>query len=96
MDIEERKMRLRWGCVAIAVNMAMLVSLAGCGHTHAQTDNQQPSPSEKVSLPPLRWGADAEGGAPYIFYDPERPDQLIGFEVDLIRALERELGRRIE
>jgi polar amino acid transport system substrate-binding protein len=57
-----------------------------------------PAANEQVAaqLPPLRWGADAEGGAPYIFNDPERPDELIGFEVDIVRALEKELGRRIE
>lgn len=44
---------------------------------------------------PLKWGADAEGGAPYIFKDPENPDQNIGFEVDLIEALSKELQREI-
>lgn len=47
------------------------------------------------SAPPLRWGADAEGGAPYIFKDPKDPDATVGFEVDLAKALERELGRAI-
>jgi polar amino acid transport system substrate-binding protein len=47
-------------------------------------------------LPPLRWAADAEGGAPYIFKDPDRPDTNIGFEVELAAALADELGRRIE
>ncbi|MBW3599381.1 MAG: ABC transporter substrate-binding protein/permease [Planctomycetes bacterium] len=45
---------------------------------------------------PLRWGADAEGGAPYIFKDPQDPRNNIGFEVDLAEALEQELGREIE
>ena len=31
----------------------------------------------------LRWGADAEGGAPYVYPDPQRPEQLIGFEYEL-------------
>lgn len=44
---------------------------------------------------PLKWGADAEGGAPYIFKDPEHPDQNIGFEVDLIEALSKQLQRKI-
>ncbi len=35
----------------------------------------------------LRWGADAEGGAPYVYPDPEKPEQLIGFEFDLAHAL---------
>lgn len=46
--------------------------------------------------PPLRWGADAEGGAPYIFKDPANPERNIGYEVDLASALARELGRPIE
>jgi polar amino acid transport system substrate-binding protein len=47
-------------------------------------------------LPPLRWAADAEGGAPYIFKDPKNLGRNIGFEVDLAQALEKELGRKIE
>jgi polar amino acid transport system substrate-binding protein len=46
--------------------------------------------------PPLRWAADAEGGAPYVFKDPNNLDRNIGFEVDLAEALGREIGRRIE
>ncbi len=47
-------------------------------------------------LPPLRWGADAEGGAPYIFQSPDDPGQCIGLEVDLAAALTKEIGRPIE
>jgi polar amino acid transport system substrate-binding protein len=56
------------------------------------------SPADKAvaDQPPLRWGADAEGGAPYISRDPSKPDGDEGFEVDLKKALEKELGRRIE
>jgi len=39
----------------------------------------------------LRWGADAEGGAPYIFEQP--PGHLRGFEVELAELLARRLGR---
>ena len=35
----------------------------------------------------LLWGADAEGGAPYVYPDPEKPEQLTGFEYDLAGAL---------
>ena len=45
---------------------------------------------------PFRWGADAEGGAPYIFKDPDRPTENIGYEKDLADALAAELGRPIE
>jgi polar amino acid transport system substrate-binding protein len=45
---------------------------------------------------PLVWAADAEGGAPYIFKDPADPSRNIGFEVDIVNALAKELGRPIE
>jgi polar amino acid transport system substrate-binding protein len=44
----------------------------------------------------LRWAADAEGGAPYVFRDPKDVNRYVGFEVDLAQGLELELGRRIE
>jgi polar amino acid transport system substrate-binding protein len=47
-------------------------------------------------LAPLRWGADSEGGAPYICKDPKNPNGYEGFEVDLAAALEKELGRKIQ
>src|SRR5256885_5844259 len=40
----------------------------------------------------LLWGADAEGGAPYVFPDPQKPQELIGFEHDLADALATKLG----
>ncbi len=46
--------------------------------------------------PPLRWAADSEGGAPYVFKDPQRPSHYLGFEVDLAAALGRELGRPLK
>jgi polar amino acid transport system substrate-binding protein len=50
-------------------------------------------PAEKR---PLVWASDAEGGAPYIFKDPNDPDRNIGFEVDLAAALAEELGRPVQ
>jgi polar amino acid transport system substrate-binding protein len=44
---------------------------------------------------PLRWAADAEGGAPYIFRDPRDPGRNVGFEVDLAEALGGAMGRTI-
>lgn len=44
----------------------------------------------------LRWGADLQGGEPYVFEDPEQPGRLVGFEVELATALARELGVRAE
>ncbi len=65
---------------------AILFLLLLAANAFAQTSSQ------KV----LRWGADAEGGAPYIFQDPLNPSQVIGFEVDLVEALAAGMNRRVE
>ena len=41
----------------------------------------------------LRWGGDAEGGAPFVSADPASPDRVIGFEVDVAELIARGLGR---
>lgn len=40
----------------------------------------------------LVWGADQEGGGPYVYPDPADPSRLLGFEVDLADLLAAELG----
>jgi polar amino acid transport system substrate-binding protein len=52
------------------------------------------SPPDAKPAPPLRWGADREGGGPYIYPDPKRPDRYLGFEVDLANELGRVLSRK--
>jgi polar amino acid transport system substrate-binding protein len=44
----------------------------------------------------LRWGADAQGGEPYVMEDPQHMGKYRGFEVELADALARELGVRAE
>lgn len=44
----------------------------------------------------LRWGADAEGGGPYVFPDEHDPTALRGFEVDLARLLADKLKVQAE
>lgn len=45
--------------------------------------------------PVLRWGSDAEGGAPYIFRDPNKNDLYLGYEVEIADALGQKLGRKM-
>ena len=47
-----------------------------------------------LAQPPLRWGADAEGGAPLVEADPRNPSQMVGFDVEIAGLIARELGRR--
>jgi polar amino acid transport system substrate-binding protein len=48
------------------------------------------SSSEEI----LRWAADAEGNAPYIFQDPKNVNNLMGFEIDIANALAAEMGMK--
>ena len=41
----------------------------------------------------LRWGGDAEGGAPFVEADPQDPARVIGFDVEVAEILARGLGR---
>lgn len=48
------------------------------------------------SKPVLKWAADTESGAPFVFSDPKIPSKLIGFEVDIINAIADEIGYSTE
>jgi polar amino acid transport system substrate-binding protein len=41
----------------------------------------------------LRWGGDAEGGAPFVEADPSDPSRVVGFDVEIARLLAEALGR---
>jgi polar amino acid transport system substrate-binding protein len=43
---------------------------------------------------PLRWGGDAEGGAPYLLPNPKNPREIIGFEIDLMNAIGKQMNRK--
>jgi polar amino acid transport system substrate-binding protein len=43
--------------------------------------------------PALRWGGDAEGGAPFVEADPADPSKLRGFDVEIAALVAKKLGR---
>jgi polar amino acid transport system substrate-binding protein len=43
--------------------------------------------------PPLKWGADAEGGAPFVEADPADPSKMRGFDVEVAQMIAAGLGR---
>jgi polar amino acid transport system substrate-binding protein len=47
-----------------------------------------------AQTPELRWGGDAEGGAPFVEADPNDPTRVVGFEVDIASMLAERLNRR--
>ena len=48
------------------------------------------------SPPALRWGGDAEGGAPYVEADPADPARVVGFDVEIAALIARRSGRTPE
>ncbi len=49
-----------------------------------------PAPEPRL----LRWGGDAEGGAPFVEADPKDPSKVRGFDVEVAGEIARGLGRR--
>lgn len=49
-----------------------------------------------VTPPPLRWGGDSEGGAPFVEADVADPSKLRGFDVEVAEEIAKGLGRRAE
>ena len=50
-------------------------------------------PADERGRPPLRWGGDAEGGAPFVEADPADPSRVRGFDVEVAGMAARGLGR---
>jgi polar amino acid transport system substrate-binding protein len=84
--------RLRW---AIAIVGVVLVQ--GCA-THESKQTHDTEATTDASLKRVReaktlaWGADVVGGVPYVFEDPAHKGQYTGFEMDIARALAKDLG----
>src|SRR2546421_13048629 len=77
----------RWSRVTFRNLLVVLLLTSGPLFTRA-ADHLEKIKNRGVLL----WGADAEGGAPYVYPDPSHPEQLIGFEYELADALARRLG----
>ena len=75
----------------LALDAAFVVPLAASSAASAAADDSLARIRERGEI---RWGADAQGGAPYVFQDPMDPNHMIGFEVDLASALAERLGVR--
>ena len=48
---------------------------------------------KEAAKAPLRWGGDAEGGAPFVEADPGDPSRVRGFDVEIAEMIGRGLGR---
>jgi polar amino acid transport system substrate-binding protein len=62
-------------------SVGMTLVVIGCNQTEVTTKQ------------PLRWGADAEGGAPFVEADAADPSKVRGFDVEIAEMIARGLGR---
>lgn len=62
--------------------LAFILAVAAC--------HSAPAHSGEV----LRWGGDAEGGAPFVEADPADPSRVRGFDVEIAGMIAHGLGRR--
>lgn len=67
-----------------AAGVAAALLLAACTQT---------APKQSSAKPPLRWGGDAEGGAPFVEADPADASKVRGFDVEIAGMLAHGLGR---
>ena len=74
-----REMRSR--TIRRALSLAVLLTFALPLTGFAQSPQQ------------LRWAGDPEGGAPFVEADPNQPDKLAGFDVEIADLIARGLGR---
>ena len=65
-----------------------LLAIAACSESEPQ-GNTLAQIRERGEI---TWGADVQGGEPYVYEDPANPSHVIGFEVDIMDALARRLG----
>jgi polar amino acid transport system substrate-binding protein len=75
-------------CAALLCGAALIAALACRG-----SDAPASSALARVKARGvLTWGADLQGGEPYLWEDPQRPGKLLGFEVEIMEAVARRLG----
>uniref|UniRef100_B8HPX9 Extracellular solute-binding protein family 3 n=1 Tax=Cyanothece sp. (strain PCC 7425 / ATCC 29141) TaxID=395961 RepID=B8HPX9_CYAP4 len=83
------------GVILVAGGLkSMLVSCAGnvSNPNDGSPQGSQVPSTGLMSAGTLQWGAESSGGAPYVFYAPDNPGQLIGFEVEIADAIAKLMG----
>ncbi len=75
---------------ALLALVALLLCLTGGRRAHADVLDEVRAKGVLV------WGADQEGGGPYVYPRDDDPDEVTGFEVELAALVAKELGVRAQ
>lgn len=73
----------------------LVLCLALCTSSLLADEARNERLRERLKSNVLRWGGDIEGGGPYMYRDPAQPDRIVGFEVEIVAALVKHLGKQI-
>ena len=91
-------MGVRGGAVARPRARCLVLAAAGLAAGGASCRDRGPDHGGTLAAirarGELTWGADVQGGEPYVYEDPAQPSHVIGFEVDIMAAVARRLGVR--
>lgn len=71
--------------------LSLLLVLAACSGERQDAADTLAAVRQRGEL---TWGADLQGGEPFLWEDPDRPGELLGFEVEIMKAVARRLGVR--
>ena len=82
------KLSFLFAALVIAVGVAGLV---GCGDG---SSGDTLANIKKAGV--LKWGADAEGGGPFVFRDEKDTNKIIGFEMDMMEKIAGHMGVKAE
>ncbi len=77
---------MTWG---LRLLLAATCAIVACGNTQDPKGQTLAGIKQRGEI---TWGADIQGGEPFVYEDPANPSQLIGFEVDIMNSIARRLG----
>ena len=79
-----------------ALVLLLIFTSASAVSTAADDPARNERLRERLKSGVLRWGGDAEGGAPYQLRDPQDPARVIGFEVEIADAVVATIGKQLK
>ncbi len=79
--------------VVLVLSAHVFALSASASQVPAGTAGRSPAAQTAAPRPVLRWGGDAEGGAPFVEADPNDPAVVRGFDVEVAAIIAKALGR---
>ena len=86
----------KMGAAALAALLALATGLPGCGGGKTGVGGVAPGKEDTLAKirreGVLKWGADPSGGAPFVYFEKNNTEIVIGFEIDIMEKLATHMG----